>query len=436
MSTTTGIANRTSTLFIPPMSLPSPPHSPSPSAPRMPPPSLPPPSSSPLAQSPLTVTLNSSLEVYMDFLTQIRSVDPRIAVDYVAARPPVTIQNNSLRAVEITEFSSMYGPQPLLRPGETRSSCPAFCIFRNAYKIVAETLNADVVFFNAREPLPSLERPLNQVWVGHYFESPEHHALLRSADHMSQLNFTMGFMPYDDFFQGEMIYHTFKHFNTTRHFVFPTFEQRQRHPMMSVWISNCNLEATGRMRISQQLQREGVTIASYGSCHRTHQPVLQTNDSQWTSFSRLGDGELLIAVSIRHLFFYAAENGKCSYYHTEKVFHALVAGSVPIYVGDCVSIKHFVPSYSVILASDFKNESSLAAYLLYLSKNETAYNAYLAWRQDWGNTRESRTSILATIMRFCKWVSDDGGEQMRCAMCEFFSRKLTRKVARPLGCLN
>ena len=69
---------------------------------------------------------------------------------------------------------------------------------------------------------------------------------------------------------------------------------------------------------------------------------------------------------------------------TEKVFHALLAGSVPVYVGDAASLKKLAPPHSVIYAADFADPAALAAHLQYLVSNASAYESYLAWRADLG----------------------------------------------------
>jgi hypothetical protein len=60
-----------------------------------------------------------------------------------------------------------------------------------------------------------------------------------------------------------------------------------------------------------------------------------------------------------------------------------VAGSVPIYLGDADRLKSLLPDpNAVIYESDFKgNHTALAAYLLYLQTNETAYEKHREWRR-------------------------------------------------------
>ena len=150
-----------------------------------------------------------------------------------------------------------------------------------------------------------------------------------------------------------MLYDTFQHYEglppvdgtpinvVTKNFTLPSFEIKNTSDivMMSVWITNCGIESTGRIRILNKLAAHGVTYASYGGCQHTHSAnkALSTLPSEWQPNAK-GAGAVKIAVSSRHLFMYAAENSAYPWYITEKVFHGLVAGSVPVYVGDSVHL--------------------------------------------------------------------------------------------------
>ena len=66
---------------------------------------------------------------------------------------------------------------------------------------------------------------------------------------------------------------------------------------------------------------------------------------------------------------------------TEKAFHGLNAGSVPIYFGDCVLYRTLLPHpKAAIMACDYNDHQSLINYVLYLLSNETAYEEHRLWR--------------------------------------------------------
>jgi hypothetical protein len=54
---------------------------------------------------------------------------------------------------------------------------------------------------------------------------------------------------------------------------------------------------------------------------------------------------------------------------------------VPLYDGARNAHEYVPSSKSAIYAYDFPSAKELAAYLLYLDKNDTAYQEYLTWKR-------------------------------------------------------
>ena len=93
-----------------------------------------------------------------------------------------------------------------------------------------------------------------------------------------------------------------------------------------------------------------------------------------------------------YLFYLAFENTNEPGYITEKVFDALIAGSVPIYYGhnDC---KKVIPhKKAVIFIDDYNDITSLVNYLKYLINNETAYEEHRHWRYTFNSSSSSSSS--------------------------------------------
>lgn len=88
----------------------------------------------------------------------------------------------------------------------------------------------------------------------------------------------------------------------------------------------------------------------------------------------------MVAVATQHLFFYAAESSENPYYITEKVFHGLLAGSVPVDLGDSLHLKQIAPPHSIIYADDFETVEALATHLMKDAKDQALYESYLQWR--------------------------------------------------------
>merc|ERR1719295_1295323 len=146
--------------------------------------------------------------------------------------------------------------------------------------------------------------------------------------------------------------------------------------MAAAFISNCSFKKRNKM--VGDLQRYGVSVHSYGRCEHNHDEI-----------QKGGQGGSKINILQRYKFSLAFENSETDDYITEKFFGTLQSGSVPVYIG-APNVKFFAPdagidgpgrpwkSRSVIYAGDFDFDAQrLAEYLLYLDRNETAYNELL-----------------------------------------------------------
>eukprot|EP00996_Jenningsia_fusiforme_P000068 NODE_1033_length_1751_cov_30.330200_g911_i0.p1 GENE.NODE_1033_length_1751_cov_30.330200_g911_i0~~NODE_1033_length_1751_cov_30.330200_g911_i0.p1 ORF type:complete len:452 (+),score=34.46 NODE_1033_length_1751_cov_30.330200_g911_i0:166-1521(+) len=111
-----------------------------------------------------------------------------------------------------------------------------------------------------------------------------------------------------------------------------------------------------------------VRIHSYGRLLRNRQAP---NNSHW-------DVHRAIEIVSRYHFHLALENSIYPDYVTEKVYLALFAGTVPVYVG-APNVGEYVPQQSVIVASHFSSLRALAAYLRCIAANPQLYAQYLRW---------------------------------------------------------
>jgi hypothetical protein len=118
--------------------------------------------------------------------------------------------------------------------------------------------------------------------------------------------------------------------------------------------------------------------------------------------------ETKLSTIARYKFTLAFENSVSHDYVTEKIFDALVAGSVPIYRG-ASNFDEFMPGERCLIrADDFEDPAELAAYLHRLDADEKTYQEYLAWKQ-----RPFRPQFDALIesqndpplVRLCRFLS-------------------------------
>jgi hypothetical protein len=97
---------------------------------------------------------------------------------------------------------------------------------------------------------------------------------------------------------------------------------------------------------------------------------------------RSGNGGLSMPDVLKYYRYYIAfENSIATDYVTEKIYHALSCGIVPVYHG-APNIRQFLPhDDAAILASDFSSPAELADYMNHLTLDSQAYARHLAWRQ-------------------------------------------------------
>jgi hypothetical protein len=132
-----------------------------------------------------------------------------------------------------------------------------------------------------------------------------------------------------------------------------------------------------------------------------------------------GDGawDSLMSVLPRYKFYLAFENSIATDYVTERVFHALVRGVVPIYLG-APNVREFMPVDDALIdTSDYASTRELADYLCHLDRNEAAYARHLRWKRDGYSDRFRRLVELGSIdpmWRMAVKLAHGCGHDCRC----------------------
>jgi len=257
------------------------------------------------------------------------------------------------------------------------TSCPFKCKYTSEWK------TANIVFSNVGKTHP-IHTYKTQLWVGTYWESLENYPA-KSYNY----NYSLSYSIESTFPNFRMISDTFvvHHLNQTP---LVSFTKKKQSAQASVWISNCGAK-NRRLDVVRSLKKENISFASYGQCLRN----AHTTDDK-------------IETSKKHLFMFAFENSNCVDYVTEKVFHALMAGTVPVYMGT-KSVLRSVPGHSMIHVDHFQTHSSLSKYLHYLANNETAYGEYFNWRQH---------ELPHKILRKLKSARQFGSDAWKCNLCQ------------------
>jgi hypothetical protein len=97
--------------------------------------------------------------------------------------------------------------------------------------------------------------------------------------------------------------------------------------------------------------------------------------------ARCRSRDVKIAMMKRYLFTYVFENSDQRSVITEKLLHALAAGSIPVYLG-APNVRDFLPHPdAAILVNDFKNTEDLSRYILQVAQSRKLVRKHTFWRR-------------------------------------------------------
>jgi len=218
-----------------------------------------------------------------------------------------------------------------------------------------------VVFHLPTAPnLAGIPKYPGQIWVAVSKESHVNLPCLSNLDFMRRFDLTMTYrldsdipVPYLERSRLEVLAN-------------PPLPKTARSP--AVYFASNPWDRCGRTEYVRQLM-QSLPVDSYGACLNN----CKLSDDRGTS-SKLD-------IIAGYKFTLAFENSICRDYVTEKFFHPLIAGSVPVYRG-APNVHNFAPGENCYIdAARFSGPRELAEYLLALDKNETEYQSYLHWKR-------------------------------------------------------
>ena len=195
----------------------------------------------------------------------------------------------------------------------------------------------------------------------------------------------------------------------------------------AVLFQSQNYDRSGRNAFAGELARH-LRIDSYGRYLNNRK--LAGDD---------GSPEAKLAVLARYKFTLAFENSRSPDYVTEKFFHPLMAGSVPVYRG-APNVADFAPGEKCFInADDFSGPAALAAHLNALAGDEQAYGEYHAWRRS--GFRPGFAAMLERIAEnpFCRLaaaISEHRGRRVDASSAGGFRRPFRLRGFVPDGVLK
>ena len=325
--------------------------------------------------------------------------------------------------VDRSSSSCYQGCFQLSAVGPSTTGCPFSCVFDSALSKVIDNKRvaaADMVF-DWISSSSKWRRP-GQLLVGYEAESPENHRAVKDPAIMREYNYSFTYRASDTFPWDQKRFGAFwlawsalrdKH-------LLPDpipFEVKRKAASVSTVISG-GTQANRRRKMIHILASSqfNISFAHYGTFLRSANAesanMAKWNQSVIASLPQIGGKYWTkIRAIAQHLFHFAAENSDCDWYHTEKVKHALIAGTVPIYLGS-KTIEEYVPPGSIIQVRDFDSAKDLAKELSAISSSRERYEQYLSWRTKplgehiqlkmanaWGTESSVRLHC-----KFCEWA--------------------------------
>ncbi|KAJ3677014.1 hypothetical protein LUZ60_002738 [Juncus effusus] len=152
----------------------------------------------------------------------------------------------------------------------------------------------------------------------------------------------------------------------------------------AAFISNCGAR-NFRLEALETLERLGVEIDSYGSCHNNKNGRVDK-----------------VQTLKRYKFSLAFENSNEEDYVTEKFFQSLVAGNIPVVIG-APNILEFAPSPdSVLHIKELSDVESVAKKMKYLASNPHAFNQTIRWKYEGPSDSFKALVDMAAVHSSCR----------------------------------
>jgi Glycosyltransferase family 10 (fucosyltransferase) C-term len=176
-----------------------------------------------------------------------------------------------------------------------------------------------------------------------------------------------------------------------------------------------DLANADRDGVVHRIRQAGFRVDGLSKCMRSHNAEGVVLHNVYDTMQNL---RLKREAIGRFMFNMAFENSIEDGYVTEKPFDPLIAGTVPVYLGDAGHLKTLLPHpKAAIFVADFKgNYTALAEYLTYLTKNETAYEEHRAWRKNFtyvGNVKNKPLLQRSWHCNVCLWAAQQMEERER-----------------------
>jgi hypothetical protein len=189
------------------------------------------------------------------------------------------------------------------------------------------------------------------------------------------------------------------------------------------WMNSNCIAPTNRTGYMKELMSY-IPVDAWGDCGRNKGPELPPEIAKIYSVKNKNHYEGKWAKSkktmIKHYkFTVAIENTIARDYVTEKLWHALAAGSVPLYYG-APNVDDWLPCHNCIIdLRQFANQKEAAEYIKTVSENETLYAEYHKWRKE---------PIRPSFQKILKYFYRVGYYSLQSAICAMAHSKSPQRI--------
>lgn len=318
--------------------------------------------------------------------------------------PPANLHSQNLLVVACTDhfFGKDYG-QTAKFPQEWGLDFD--CEFNQDLSLME---HADALWFHGPSITGLPEKKPGQKWILMCMESDQNYPFLNDGNAMGLFDIQMTYRLDSDV---PTLYPNWRQYGS---FLDPPMSIEYKNAQPSPVLYAASHPVAYRDDYVMELMKH-IAVDSIGAC-------LKNRDiegfSSGTGFANNGFSSLLSVIR-RYKFYLAFENSLTKDYVTERVFMALAAGAVPVYLG-ASNIMKFMPAQSAIIcADDYESPQKLAEYLHFLDQDDAAYQAHLAWKTK-GYSKQFRQLVdvsnieplarmFVKLAHRCNWECRCGG---------------------------
>jgi hypothetical protein len=155
-----------------------------------------------------------------------------------------------------------------------------------------------------------------------------------------------------------------------------------------------------------ELVKRNIIIDSYGACEHNRNSGFEMGSWQSDMYMKK------LAILSTHMFDLAIENDiEAEWWNTERMYHALLVHTIPIYQGSSTVFKRIPHPDSIIYVNSFGGDmDALASYINNVSVNKTLRDKHLYWTtlhpSQWQNNfpshQRSNSRLGGAMCKICK----------------------------------